>query len=355
MNLEKSSANFLNRCSKFTLLSAGLALVLFVSAAAPLDRGAGAATVCKKEIPRITLKNLSPPFKDYAYFQNRQYFPFEYRATSFSLINAWWLAEASTLVYADEDYVEPRLREAGLTRIQFFKRSGTFGFVAANRQFAIVAFRGSEIWRRDEHFDARRIMADLKTNINIRLADWTEGAKVHSGFKTALDEVWDALGPEIENLQAQGLGIWLTGHSLGAALATLAADRLQDIKGLYTFGSPRVGDAAFQKHFRAKAYRVVNGYDIVASVPGEGPFRHVGALKLIDLQGGDIHDRSGPVEEAGEAFCNPNVNATGRAKENWEFDSGVFIPSTIRDHVPLLYSILLWNELVASWQSNGNK
>jgi predicted lipase len=68
------------------------------------------------------------------------------------------------------------------------------------------------------------------------------------------------------------------GHSLGAALATLAADRLPDVQGLYTFGSPRVGDKGFQAHFRVKAYRLVNGKDIVPTVPGEGPFRHVGEL-----------------------------------------------------------------------------
>ena len=58
----------------------------------------------KKAIPRITFQNLSPPFKDYDYFQGHQEYPFQVQATSFNLVNAWWLAEASTLVYADEDF-----------------------------------------------------------------------------------------------------------------------------------------------------------------------------------------------------------------------------------------------------------
>jgi hypothetical protein len=344
----------LNRFSKSKFLSAGLSLAILFTTFLPFGRGAEATRVCKKEIPRITFRNLSPPYKDHEDFQNRKFFPFEYRASSFSLINAWWLAEASTLVYADEAYVKQRFNEAGLERIRFFNRSGTQCFVAANSRFAIVVFRGSEIWNRNERFDPSQMIADFKTNIDIRLSDWIRGGKVHSGFKAALDDVWDEMLPEIEFLEDQGLKIWITGHSLGAALATLAADRLPDVQGLYTFGSPRVGDREFQERFRAKAFRVVNGNDIVASVPPEGPFRHVGELKFIDPIGG-IHDRPGPVEESDDASCLENSNPSESAKEDQEFDSAVFIPSSIRNHVPLLYSIFLWNELVESLKSDGDR
>jgi hypothetical protein len=84
------------------LLAAGLILFL------PISRMAETAPVCKKEIPQITFKNLSPPYKDYTYFQHHALFPFQYQSSSFSLVNAWWLAEASTLVYADEAYVKKR-------------------------------------------------------------------------------------------------------------------------------------------------------------------------------------------------------------------------------------------------------
>jgi hypothetical protein len=102
----------------------------------------------KKEIPRITFKNLSPPFTDFDYFQGHQEYPFQVQATSFSLINAWWLAEASTLVYADEDFVRARFSRADLPQVIFFDKQSTQCFVANNDQFAIVAFRGSEIWKK---------------------------------------------------------------------------------------------------------------------------------------------------------------------------------------------------------------
>jgi hypothetical protein len=113
-----------------------------------------------------------------------------------------------------------------------------------------------------------------------------------------------------------------------------------------------VGDQGFQERFQLKAFRVVNGNDIVDSIPAEGPYRHVGELKFIDPKGG-IHDRPGPAEESDGTSCPDSSNSSESAKESQKFNSSVFIPSPIRNHVPLLYSILLWNELVESLNSDG--
>jgi hypothetical protein len=308
----------------------------------------------KKSIPAITFKNLSPPYKDYDYFQNSRWVPFEYRASSFSLVNAWWLAEASTLVYADEAYVRPRFIKAGLNRVVFFNRSGTQCFIASNSRFAIVAFRGSEIWNKDKGFDLSQMIADLMTDIDIRLSDWIRGGKVHTGFKTALESVWDDMLPEIKRLQDHGVLIWVTGHSLGAALATLAADRLPNAQGLYTFGSPRVGDQQFQKRFALNAFRVVNGRDIVADIPPKGPYRHVGEHIFIDQKGG-IHPQHRTAKETDDASCDTDSNASGNAGKVRKSDSALYIPDSVRDHVPVLYSIYLWNELVQSLTSCGSE
>ena len=312
-----------------------------------------AASLCPKEVPRITLDNISPPFDQYDYFQNRLFFPFESTASSFSLINAWWLAEASTLVYSDAAYAWQRLRQAGFDQVQFIEHYGTYCFIAANTRFAILAFRGSEIWRREAHLDAKQRLADLKTNIDIRLSDWPRGGRVHSGFKTALEEVWSVLQPEIARLQKHDVKIWLTGHSLGAALATLAADRLPNVQGLYTFGSPRVGDKGFQAHFRVPAYRVVNGDDIVPTVPGENPFLHVG--ELIHIGSADsAKGVSNPTEATEQNACSANSEAT-ITQEGLKFDSGTFIPQAFSDHNPMLYSVQLWNALVEQHYVNCDR
>jgi hypothetical protein len=343
--LEKKSEGFLNLCFKIKLLAAGTLFVLVLTFFAPLGLGADLIALHKKNIPAITFKNLFPPYKDYEYFQNWKIVPFEYGGSSFSLANAWWLAEASTLVYADEAYVRTRFRGAGLERIIFLNRSSTQCFIVSNSRFAIVIFRGSEIWNRNDLFGPRQMIADFMTDIDIRLSDWIRGGKVHTGFMTSLDSIWDDMQPEIKRLQDQGVLIWVTGHSLGAALATLAADRLQNVQGLYTFGSPRVGDQEFQKRFGLKAFRVVNGKDIVADIPPKGLYRHVGEHIFIDQKGG-IHIRHPSTEESDDASCLSDSNASGNAGDVQKSDSAFYIPGSIRDHVPVLYSIYLWNELV---------
>ena len=216
----------------------------------------------KKEVPVITFKNLSPPFKDYDYFQNHQQYPFQFNVTSFNLINAWWLAEVSTLVYSEPEFVGSHLNNIGLPEVRFFDKQGTQCYAANNDRFAIVAFRGSEIWKKEEKFDLNRVIADLKTDVDIRLTDWPLGGKVHRGFKEALEKVWPELLPHITQLDSRGCKIWITGHSLGATLATLCSSRYGHVQGVYTFGSPRVGDDEFKEKLDAIIYRIVNNDDI---------------------------------------------------------------------------------------------
>ena len=298
----------------------------------------------KKEIPRITFKNLSPPFTDYDYFQGYQEYPFQVQATAFNLINAWWLAEVSTLVYADEDFVRTRFSKAGLPQVRFFDKQSTQCFVANNDQFAIVAFRGSEIWKKKEKFDLNKVMADLKADVDIRLTDWPQGGKVHRGFKEALEEVWLDLLPYIRQLDGKGCNIWMTGHSLGAALATLCAGRYGNVQAVYTFGSPRVGNDFFKEQYGVNTYRIVNNDDIVARVPPPGAYRHVGELKFIDSDGiirDHIIEKEYPVKKRpDETYGQENTHPQ---KKN---SFAGFVPAAFRDHVPLLYAVHLWNNII---------
>jgi hypothetical protein len=185
------------------ILVAGIILVIVFGCSVQNDAQEEPQTG-KKEVPVITLKNLSPPFKDYDYFQGIEKYGFQIDATSFSLINAWWLAEVSTLVYADEEFVKSRFKRAGLPEVKFFDRQSTQCYVANNDKFAIVAFRGSEIWKRRDKLDISEMVGDLKADVDIRLVDWPLGGKVHRGFKEALDEVWPDLLPYMRKLTEKG-------------------------------------------------------------------------------------------------------------------------------------------------------
>jgi pimeloyl-ACP methyl ester carboxylesterase len=79
----------------------------------------------------------------------------------------------------------------------------------------------------------------------------------------------------------------LTGHSLGAAMATLAASVFPGCR-LVTFGSPRVGDAEFvSASLAAQVERYVDCSDVVTAVPPEVlEYVHLGQMRYIDRDGG---------------------------------------------------------------------
>jgi triacylglycerol lipase len=142
-----------------------------------------------------------------------------------------------------------------------------------------VAFRGTEANPVDWITDAR-----------FNPVAGAFGAPVHSGFKVALDEVWD----DVAGLAGRPLSLFFTGHSLGAALATLGAARWAEsggnVAGVFTFGQPRTGQTAFVSAYNAKladvTYRFVNHIDLVTRVPlWVQRYRHVGRRMYWDGSG----------------------------------------------------------------------
>jgi triacylglycerol lipase len=95
------------------------------------------------------------------------------------------------------------------------------------------------------------------------------GVSVHRGFLEAWEGIKKAPGLPMASSKA----VYLTGHSLGGALAVLAAsDRMfwGRVKGVYTFGQPRVGNSGFVADYRypVSTWRIVNELDIIPRLPG---------------------------------------------------------------------------------------
>ncbi len=140
--------------------------------------------------------------------------------------------------------------------------------------YVVIAFRGTEKKFSDWLTDARALPTTDSDN--------TAGTRVHGGFKKALLEnedgeartvfkhVEDILDrPEAKDAAGKPLPVFITGHSLGGALALLTARELpQDLIGAcYTFGAPRVANYDYFKKTKTPVYRVVNSSDIVPRVP----------------------------------------------------------------------------------------
>ena len=134
----------------------------------------------------------------------------------------------------------------------------------------IVAFRGT--------VDIQNWIANLDAQqINY---PGCSGCLIHEGFYDAFQTVEGYVRKQVEALAAQyrDSKIYVTGFSLGGALATVAALDLKDIFGkvdqFYSFGQPRVGNENFASHFSSvisNHFRVIHYADIVPHVPPQIP------------------------------------------------------------------------------------
>ena len=195
-------------------------------------------------------------------------------AAGFNRNPAMWLAEFCRLIYRQELDELPH-RPAGFrTRAQIVAEHGwreatvlrsgqgvpqAAVFERTNPDGAVIVFRGTLGLR------------DMFTDLQLVLRPWAGAGHVPQGFKDAHAALWPALKQQLHALRRP---IFLTGHSLGGALATMTAALCRtelpslDIAALYTFGSPRAGDRVFGAALRSVPhFRVVNDLDVIPRLP----------------------------------------------------------------------------------------
>jgi hypothetical protein len=146
--------------------------------------------------------------------------------------------------------------------------AGLQAIVAGGPDRVVVAFRGSQE------------IVDWVTNLDFALIDapGPQPGRAHRGFSRALDTAWMDLEAAIVSAGGTDRPIWITGQSLGGALAIQAAARLQGagytLAPVYAFANPRVGDTAFVTSIHAalqgRIHRYVNERDLVPRVPPWG-------------------------------------------------------------------------------------
>ncbi|MCP4002713.1 MAG: lipase family protein [bacterium] len=306
----------------------------------------------QKYLPEsLSFATLFDPALDYAYFAGGKKHAFNPAATCFDLLNASWMADFALLAYLEEADVSRQLESAGLVLEKWLDSSeqageflgGTQGYIARDeaKTFLVVSFRGTQIQ------EVKDLLADADV--------WPERAvgsrgSVHRGFRSALSEVWEDVESCLEEHSRSESPpfIWFTGHSLGGALATLASSRYRGKQGVYTFGSPRVGDRVYHDDYVEQHYRFVNQNDIVTLVPPRGPFKHVGQVKYIaedpaTPEIGLIHDDLGRWREMVDRLEGATYTAKS-AFHAWldgRFD-GVVLDGLV-DHSPVHYATKIWN------------
>lgn len=186
--------------------------------------------------------------------------PFHPADPSFNRANALYLAHASDVAY-DRAPAAAAAERLGLRAVAFrHKVTRTRGYLGVCDTHAVLAFRGS---------DPLTLPAWV-TDAVVRLVGRDEYAgRVHLGFSSVLRRTWGRIDGLLADAATRPL--FITGHSMGGALAVLAACRLASAGrppvAIYTFGSPRVGDAAFCDGYTLPTYRVVYGLDLIPELP----------------------------------------------------------------------------------------
>ena len=173
----------------------------------------------------------------------------------------------------------------------------TRAIVGERTDCIVVAFAGTD----------PVLSKNLMTDVDCRLTP----TDTHEGFQAAIDAAWPKVETKITTLiQASPRPIFFTGHSLGAALAVLAADKVKDGKlrpaGVHTFGMPRAGGRLFKARYNRIlgdcTYRLVYGGDTVPCIPNSvkvlgilTEFQHVG--RLLTCKSGGKFDRAMQLSE----------------------------------------------------------
>jgi hypothetical protein len=151
----------------------------------------------------------------------------------------------------------------------------TCGLIGQRDKAVILAFAGTDpgIWQ--------NLVSDF-TPIP------RAGSDIHDGFRVAAEAAQPQIDQAVQLCRQSGKPLFITGHSLGAAIAALAALRASNAgvppRAVYTFGMPRVGGPLFAASYADLSkvtYRLVHGLDLVARVPPRKlltGFHHVGSL-----------------------------------------------------------------------------
>jgi Lipase (class 3) len=237
---------------------------------------------------------------------------------------AYLMAVVSAWTYADEKALGAKLRYYGIEGAHIRRVTvqnnallvvtTAYLIQSASGKSAVLAFRGT---------DPANLIT-LLTDAQAMQRPFCSG-QVHAGLYASVEVVWDEIHEALDaaragfHLDADGKrkqlkapleALYVTGHSLGGAMALLAAARLHCddyhdwspqslVRGIYTYGQPMVGDSAFMQgcdSFRERLHRHVYHRDVVPHLPPRS--------ELLYTHGGSER-RAGSLEQPWHIYEQP--------------------------------------------------
>jgi triacylglycerol lipase len=169
--------------------------------------------------------------------------------------------------------------DLGFTTYQFMTNSGASGHLAANDKEIVITFRGT----------VPTHISDLVADADALPVHDTDGF-VHDGFKTYALHLMQTVLNFVSANGGKNKDIYITGHSLGAAMSLYTTKELEEsgftVTKLFTFGQPRLGNKGYVNAIKTDHHRFVNCNDIITHVPPlELGYHHHGTLCYINFYG----------------------------------------------------------------------
>jgi len=236
----------------------------------------------------------------------------------------WVLSNLSHIAYFKKNKIIEFMEELGATQTFFYDSKGAQAFLSLWKNKAILTFRGTQTSEKKKAqlklgffrriilkiliklpinpFSLLSINNDLLADLKFFQTSFNKEKKVHvhSGFLEEINKIWDNSSKNnILNHITQhtkNIPIWVTGHSLGGAMATLAGMKYA-FEAVITFGEPRVG-RNIERVFQSQEHlRYVNGDDPVTKLPPRlfSYYTHHGEKMIIKDADGEtsvIYDHS---------------------------------------------------------------
>lgn len=211
-----------------------------------------------------------------------------------SVIAGWSYSDQPTLEKRLKYYglADATVRQVAVLNPAMLIVSTAYLVRSACGRVAILSFRGTEPTN----------LINWMTDTDVTQRNFAGNGRVHQGFYENLQAVWEEVDEMVDQAtRTNGDGrdavekLFVTGHSLGAAMAVIAAAKLTldgsretrtALSGVYTFGQPAVGDAKFVSYFERRLgdrlYRHEFAFDAVPRLPPgtTGEFRHFGEVRV---------------------------------------------------------------------------
>jgi pimeloyl-ACP methyl ester carboxylesterase len=259
----------------------------------------------------------------------------------YSLENAYLALALDELGDKTESYRKIKLSAFGFdtTMLQDLGGPASDGFAVSNDDAVYVVVRGTNPTDLASWFTDIQLTQDGAS----RYAR-SPAAKVHHGFRVQFEQDFEPLILQrLNGARDAGKPIILIGHSLGAAVVTLAAARLdmlgKTVRAVYAFASPSVGNAEFRNDYNSRLgqrhYRMINQEDIVPRLAAPPLYYAVGRLWYIDHNPGhairqlEFDDLDVSMTAHCTLHCNPTAFATRHRLEEYWFYVAAALPASV--------------------------